>query len=214
VNAQTIQPALTSNDIIASDGSQLTSASKESLITELINSNLVSALIGFVSALLVFGLAERKQQKRKASEENDKYLVSLQSTENEIEFYKGKLEFLSGQLAEALNCIQNNNLNFATPSYSFYPDFLEKSKSDLSGFFRNSHLVHEVGHCHFELCHIVERLNWLKMLGRHEIFANRNNIAGMKDLVDSNIPVFAKTVALTQTEMEAVRAKNSLKSLM
>jgi len=66
---------------------------------------------------------------------------------------------------------------------------------------RDIDLLKEVGHCHFELCHICERLVIFKREAdkppeeKNIKLMIKFNVSGFKNLVDSNIPVFRKTAA-------------------
>jgi hypothetical protein len=130
---------------------------------QVLNSNLVAALIGFLAAFLIWKLTEQSQSKKKLIEDEMKYLALLRAIQTELRFYANKLEFLSQQMGNALIAISTHQL-VIQPSYTLYPTFLERAKQELSGSFRNDELVRELGHCHFELCHIVERMNWFKAL--------------------------------------------------
>lgn len=170
------------------------------------------AIVGGVVATFVGFFLNQRQQKEKDKEKDLKeYVIALQSTANELVFYKQKLTQLSNDLANLLHQIKNMQA-WIIPSYGVYPDFLEKCKETLNTFFKNSDLVREIGHCHFELCHIRERLESLKAELRTPIEPGPIfdvmpkvsrigvNVEGLKLLVDSNIPVFEKAQNDTTSE--------------
>jgi hypothetical protein len=172
---------------------------------QVLNSNLVAALIGFLAACLIWKLTEQSQTKRKLIEDEIKYLALLRAIQTELRFYANKLEFLSQQMGNAMVAI-NTHQPVIQPSYTLYPTFLERAKQELSGFFKSDELVRELGHCHFELCHIVERVNWYKSLTAQLLPANFNNIGGIKRLIDSNIPVFKRVADLFEKEENQIRS--------
>ncbi|HEY3931952.1 MAG TPA: hypothetical protein VGM58_06230 [Verrucomicrobiae bacterium] len=63
-----------------------------------------------------------------------------------------------------------------------------------------------LAHYHFELCHILERVEWFKSLRPEEFVENLPNIGGIKKLIDSNIPVFERGAALFAAEVERIRS--------
>ena len=158
---------------------------------------------GIVATFLGFLLNQRYQNDKEKIKELKEYIVSLQSAANELEFYGGKLKQLSGELENLVNALQRRDTNWIIPTYSIYPDFLEKCKITISAFHKNPNLVKEVGHCHFELCHILARLDLHKeqmsvplpagLLLNAQLAVHFANANGFKGLVDSNIPVFKAT---------------------
>ena len=118
-----------------------------------LNSNLVAAIVGFASALLIWKLSEWSQARQKKDEDKARYLSLLRAIEAELRFYKGKLDGLSKHCGNAIEAIQTQRM-VIRPSYSLYPMFLERSKQELCGYFKNEELVKELAHYHFELCHI------------------------------------------------------------
>jgi|GEM_PF-5363526 len=159
---------------------------------------------GIVATFIGFFLNQYHQNNKEKIKELKEYISSLQSSANELEFYNAKLNQLSGELEKLANTLQQRNV-FIIPSYSLYPDFLEKCKIALNTFHKNPHLVKEIGHCHFELCHILARLDFLKVemstsLQQSQTQLHIANIRGFKELVDSNIPVFKATCDLLLAE--------------
>jgi hypothetical protein len=182
----------------------LTSNIVDPVWLQILNSNLVAALIGFLAALLIWRLSEWSQAKRKKRDYEMKYLALLRAIQNELIFYKNKFEFLSNQIGDAVEAAMHGR-PVARPSYSFYPAFLERAKQELCSFFKNEELVRELGHCYFELCHIVERVEWYKSVQVERLVFEVNNIRGVKTLIDSNIPVFERGARLFAKEEEQVR---------
>lgn len=156
---------------------------------------------GILATFLGFILNQYHQDNKEKIQRTEEYLAALQSAANEIEFYTGKLNQLSSELDDLTKRLEAWKTNWVIPSYSLYPDFLEKCKITINAFFKNPKLVKDVGHCHFELCHILSRLDSLKSLmntgvtGSHEqimqdLKMRRINCYSFKKLVDANILTF------------------------
>jgi hypothetical protein len=173
---------------------------------------IIIAIAGGIVATFVGFFLNQRQQKEKAKEKDLKeYIIALQSTANELGFYKQKLTQLSDDLAKLSHQMKNMQA-WVIPSYSVYPDFLEKCKGTLNVFFKNPDLVRDIGHCHFELCHIKERLESIKTELQTPIEPGpvfevmpkvsriHANVEGLKLLVDSNLPVFGKAQNDTASE--------------
>lgn len=158
---------------------------------------------GIVATFLGFLLNQRYQNDKEKIKELKEYIVSLQSAANELEFYGGKLIQLSGELGELAIILKRRDVDWSVQSYSIYPDFLEKCKITMNTFYKNPNLVKEIGNCHFELCHILARLDWHKdqmsaplpegLLRNSHLAVHLTNVNGFKGLVDLNIPVFKAT---------------------
>ena len=162
---------------------------------------LVGLVAGVVATFLGFLLNQYQQDNKDTIKEIKEYIAALQSAANELEFYTDKLQQLSSELDALVKRLEAWKTNWVIPTYSIYPDFLEKCKTTISVFHKNPKLVKEVGHCHFELCHILARLDFLKKEMNaiiegsaaditRELNTRRINCGGFKALVDSNIPVF------------------------
>lgn len=170
---------------------------------------------GIVATFVGFFLNQRYQTYKDRIKEFKEYIVSLQSAENELDFYRRKLIQLSGELDNLAKTLDQRNSFWIVPTYSIYPDFLEKCKITINGFFKNPNLVKELGHCHFELCHILARLDLLKkqlyeplpnnLAASQQMAIHAGNVKGFKGLVDSNIPVFkaaSEAILEEKTKME------------
>jgi hypothetical protein len=173
---------------------------------------------GIVATFLGFLLNQRYQNDKEKIKEFKEYISSLQSAANELEFYGDKLKQLSGELDRLIGALREWRTDWIIATYSIYPEFLEKCKITINTFHKNPHLVKEVGHCHFELCHILARLDFLKEqmfapLPQHpaalteQLKIHRVNANGFKGLVDSNIPVFKATCDLILSEKAKVEAE-------
>ena len=180
----------------------------ESWLKEVLDSNLVAAIIGFVSALFVYYLTDRSQSKKKADEDRRKYLVLLSATMKELLFYQGKLATLSEKLAGCITDLKKGTPGIILPSFSVYPEFLEQSKIQLNSLFQNASIVQKVGHCHFELCHVLERLNWLKgdifmemVRQPQNLNAVIANLDGIKGLLVITSKVFGDTASTLNNEI-------------
>ena len=161
--------------------------------------------------VLGFLLTQYHQENKEKIKELNEYIAALQSAANELDFYRAKLGQLSGEL-EAIAVIASTwHSDWIIPTYSIYPSFLEKCKITINAFQKNPHLVKEIGHCHFELCHILERLNLIKQELRSELSTDLRILTeqlrvhfrhakGFKGLVNSNIPVFKAASDAIMTE--------------
>jgi len=160
-------------------------------------------ITGVITSFLAFLIKEWIQNKKAKKLELKKYTILLQSTRNEISFYQGKLNQLSGEINNIINDLQKGN-KCIMPSYSLYPDFLEKCKIEINSFFLSSELVKEVGECHFELCHILERFSTEK----GDLIKNNPadefalvNLNGLKILIDDNIHRFSEVISHLDEEI-------------
>jgi uncharacterized membrane protein len=166
--------------------------------------------LAFVGVLIILVL----QYRDKHNDEIHKYYNCLTATKYEIEFYKAKIEQLSGEVTTNITALQNsgtaNNpvVHPVFPTYRFYPNFLENQKIELSKFHFNSDLVKEVGTCHFELSHALSRLDFyitdMKSLNQQNaavIFGNSNNFVGMLNSVANT---FGGAITKLTTEIESI----------
>lgn len=189
----------------------------------------VLGLVGGTFATFVgFLLNQHHQHCKESIKEVRDYIVALQSAADELEFYGGKLGQLSSEMGAIANEIQSRNTTWIIPTYSIYPDFLEKMKVALSTFYRNPDLVKQVGHCHFELCHILARLDLIKTELRVPLGNDRvqvtvqlknhlQNVLGFKGLLDLNIRTFSATrdaILIERSEMGRVLALQKERSLL
>jgi len=187
------------------------------IIKILLNQYIIGVFVGVITSFLGFLLQQWYQNKKNKKIELNKYNICLESTKNELSFYLNKLSQLSEHVSEIINAIQNKS-PIITPSYNLYPDFLEKSKIEINSFFRNSRLVQDVSHCHFELCHISERLKHTKdELARfsdliepyREINARYavQDLEGFKLLISQNIQTFQRVITDIDNELNQVKKK-------
>ena len=188
------------------------------IINKLLNNQIIiGVFIGVITSFLSLLLQGWYRDKKNEKIELKKYSICLESTKNELSFYLDKLIQLLDNISQVIKAIQNKS-TIIIPSYTFYPNFLEKCKIEINSFFRNSHLVKDVGHCHFELCHIVERLNYSKdELSRfselteayREINAKYaiHDLEGFKLLIDQNIQTFKSVISYIDRELNRVKEK-------
>ncbi len=177
---------------------------------------IIGGLIGVGGVVLGFLLNQYHQESKERIKELNEYIAALQSAANELDFYRAKLTQLSGELEAIAAKASSWRADWIIPTYSIYPSFLEKCKITINAFQRNAYLVKEIGHCHFELCHILERMNVLKHDLRTELSTDARilteqlkthfgNAKGFKGLVDSNIPVFkaaSEAILAEKTKMD------------
>ena len=173
------------------------------------DSQLFAAIIGAVSAMVIFiaGSALRNWKAKKTRLES--YIVALTFSRDEIEFYITLLGQLSGELGRLADGFAKvPHGPFVIPTYSLYPKFLEQSKVELARSRRNAELVRRVSRTHFELSHIAERLAELKrewIEGPASLAFARSNIEGFKKLVDDDIPGFASCAEALGVELKAAQ---------
>jgi hypothetical protein len=169
-----------------------------------LDSKFVSSSIGLIGGAVGFLLSRWIAERTKKREEDEQYCCLLVSAANELEFYAEKFTFLSSQLAQYLAGTG------VIPSYQFYPAFLEQIKIRISGLMRDADVLKEIGHCHFELSHICERMAiFKKQCDDPAPLAPMitKNTRGFKELVDSNIPVFQKIAAVLRDQAKTTLAK-------
>lgn len=122
-------------------------------------STMIAALAAIIAAALTSGLSEwlRRKTERKAAAH--RYIVALTLARSEILFYRRGFDQLSERAEGISFSVQMpTTLRLGVPTYDIYPDALEKAKLSLFDALRSSDLVEEIGHCHYELCHIRRRL--------------------------------------------------------
>lgn len=183
---------------------------------------ILGIFVGIITSFFAFLLKERVLVWKNKKIENKKYAIVLESTKNEASFYLDKLRQLSNDISDTITSItstqaksiisQNKSQNIRIPSYSLYPDFLEKSKIEINSFFRNSDLVKDIGECHFELCHILERLNFFKNefkkpFKQLHIPTTIQNLRGFKSLIDKNIKTFKHVILDIDKKLSIVKKK-------
>ncbi|HUI28825.1 MAG TPA: hypothetical protein VLX91_01320 [Candidatus Acidoferrales bacterium] len=151
-------------------------------------------------------ISESKIENRVA--ERQKYLTTLITIQNELAFYRTKFIQLSGEVAAAVIAAQNNQ-PVILPTYRLYPDFLENQKIELSKFHFDSELIKDVGYCHFELRHIIERLTlYLEQmisLNPQNATVYLGNALGFKGLLDGDTKTFEDTINRFQAEVDKTK---------
>lgn len=157
---------------------------------------LVAAFVGFWAALLV-------DRYRAGVEERRRFSAAITSAGNELEFYVAKLKYLSDQLGALVNAFESpNNGRLVLPSYTLYPSFLEQAKNRLAEFMRQPELVKEVGHCHFELGHVVKRLDRLQTSRPMRNDEYRSNLLNFKGLVDQTTGEFERVATMINRSLK------------
>ena len=178
----------------------------------------VGVVGGVVATFVGFLLNQRYQDDKEKIKNLKEYIATLYSAANELEFYTDKLKQLSGELDCLIEQLRHWRTEWIIPTYSIYPDFLEQCKITINRFHRNPTLVKDIGHCHFELCHILERLDLLKRQMyaplptdaaalTQQLQLHRVNANGFKGLVDANIPVFQAARESVLLQKEAMEKK-------
>jgi hypothetical protein len=150
------------------------------------------------------------QSNEKRNDELRKYSNCLFTTKNELDFYRTKFQQLSNEISGTVTAAQNGR-TIVIPTYRFYPSYLENQKIELSQFHFNSDLIKDTGHCHFELCHILDRLNLyvseLKSINQNNANIVLGNAMGFKALLDSNIITFAEVIGRFDAEINKIKSK-------
>lgn len=163
----------------------------------------IPVIIGVLSSLITLWFTVWSNKKQKEDDEKQKYLNLLISTINELEFYTSKLNQLVTE-AQTIILKLSSQTPPLIPTYSLYPTFLEQAKLNLSSFNKNPELVKRVGHCHFELSHIQQRLELMKT----ELRMKKNshvlilNVGGFKALVESNVTEFNLVISELKKEVK------------
>ena len=168
--------------------------------SDILDSSLFAAI---VASLLTIILSESIKKIKNNKSKKNNYKILLINTQNEVAFYKDKLEQLSLESFKIYNDIINGK-DPIIPTYDLYPDFLEQSKIKLNKLFMNSKIVKNIGECHYELSHIKERLNLMKSTLRknYDPKIQVKNVQGFKKLVDKNITQFKQLLVLIKKEIE------------
>lgn len=174
-------------------------------------------LIGVVVALLSFFVKEYYQDYRRKRIELKRYCICLESTRNELLFYLETFNKLLSDISSIFGAVRTPH-KIIIPTYSLYPNFLEHSKIKLNSFFRNSELVRTVGHCHFELSHILLGLDLMKYqlqsyISNPKLFSASDieyDLKGFQKLVTNNIEMFKKAISDIEQELSKVRSPKTL----
>jgi len=141
-------------------------------------------LSGFVGAFLLLLFSEILSYYKKKKAEKEKYLNLLKTTKDELEFYQTKLINLESNLTQIISDLDHNR-SPEIPTYNFYPSLTGKLKIQLSSYQIDSDLIFKITICHFELCHINERLNLYKYELRQD-YDNSTmilNLVGFRTLI-------------------------------
>lgn len=163
----------------------------------------IPIIVAVLSSWVTLWLTNRTNNKLKKEDDEKKYLNLVISTINELEFYLTKLNQLTTE-AQAIILNLSSQTPVLIPTYSLYPSFLEQAKLNLSSFNKNPELVKRVGHCHFELSHIQQRLELMKaeLRAKSNLPALISNVGGFKALVDSNITEFNLVISELRKELK------------
>lgn len=174
------------------------------LFLDFISNPFTSAALASIITLIATNIYNARQKRK---EELANYKSLLSSTNNELEFYISKLEQLKIDSNNIINAIKTQNSPPIIPTYSIYPRFLENSKIELSKFYKNSDIIKRVGHCHFELSHICERLELIKKELRTNYDPQKEvaNIGGFLKLVESNLIEFNDVVRTISKELTIIK---------
>lgn len=174
------------------------------LFLDFISNPFTSAALASIITLIATNIYNSRQKKK---EELRNYKSLLSSTNNELEFYISKLEQLKIDSNNIINAIKIQNSPPVIPTYSIYPKFLENSKIELSKFYKNADIIKRVGHCHFELSHICERLELIKKELRTHYNSQIEiaNICGFLKLVESNLIEFNAVVQTISKELKKIK---------
>jgi len=167
---------------------------------------LVGIIIGITTSFVGFLLKDLYQSRKSQKSETKKYIICLESTKQELSFYVPKLKQMAEEMVKLISAMEKGGIS-VLPSYTFYPEFLGKCKIELNHFFKNNDLVKEVGYCHFELCHIVNRLKH----HRNDILNSTDkrgsskytisDLKGFTGLISSNIDKFNQTILEIDKEL-------------
>ena len=164
-----------------------------------------AVLLGVAVSFASFCLKELIQAWRARKRRSNEYGHALAATMDELRFYLGTLKQLEGE-ANAILLALSAGKPFSVPTYSLYPSFIEHAKMDLGNFHRSSGLVGRVSRCHFELCHVSERLTRLKAVALVRTPAGASlapeNVRGFVRLITENIQRFEQTIESLAAEVD------------
>lgn len=170
-------------------------------VTKMIVSVLLGVLISFGS----FWLSNWYTNKKRYEKETVSYLNLLYATCTEVKLYIGKLRILKDDLAKFIEALESGK-STVVPSYSIYPNLLEKSKSEIMSFHRNADLIEQVSKCHYELCHVLERLNKFKNPKQGDALIALN-AQGFMDLVENCFSKFETLNTNIKEQMNEIRSQ-------
>jgi hypothetical protein len=175
-----------------------------------LDSTLFGAIIGAAFAIIAVFLGQELQRRHQEKKEIKNYIAILKSASNELLFYHGKLTQLHSEVGAIIGDLQNLKVrDIIHPSYDLYPSYLEYLKSAISGYSRNPEIIQQIAHCHFELSHIMNRLN----LSRSELDMNMirssstyrmtalKNTQGFQNLIRAGIDSFRQAETILKKEI-------------
>lgn len=171
-----------------------------------LESQVGAALVSGGTAIVAFFFGQHFERAKERRREWSDYHNALQLTQHELEFHVERFLQLSKELTSLAEQLRNG-VHYVVPSYTLYAASLEHFKMLLGGFLRNSDLVKAVGECHFELSHIIERLDFTKEQCGKAIGANVHlicvNVEGFNTLVKENISRFRDVIDKIREERGA-----------
>ncbi len=192
------------------DNNQSNDDSKESSFLEDTTKYLLKAgdiflgvAIGVFTSFLGFLANSRYSKRQNEKKKLGEYCNSLRSIRDELYFYIEKLKQLSKDFASIQKQISmGQQINI--PSYSLYPNFLERAKIEQYVFFKNPVLVKKIGKCHYELAHVSERLNFFKKKASNKewSFFNKANLIGYRMLLGHKIKQFKSVISEIDLELK------------
>lgn len=163
-------------------------------------SAILSFIFGIMATFIGFLLNQTWQQTKERKQKLEKIIALFESTSAELEFYAEKLKQLSAHLAKVGQSQPPipGMSGIVVPSYDLYPAFLEKAKLELTTFPQTLPIVSRVGSCHYELCHIQEKLAWFKQLAANQqgpqwLMNVVLTAGGLRGLANQNIASFEAT---------------------
>lgn len=125
------------------------------------DSNLASAIIGAVTALVVVIIAEKFSRQRSEMAALETLIADLTMSVNEVEFYIPIINKAHAQVSKAEIDINNHRGNFILPSFRLDASLLQSLRRSLSLHLANPDIVKGLTKCAFELEHVQNRLDYI-----------------------------------------------------
>ncbi len=186
---------LLANTMIFASSEDDSVKTEETIIT--FQNTMPNLLSGSVGAVVVLFLTQFIAYSRRRREDRKKYITTLMIINAELKFYRNKLSQLESFNTQILEDLETGKIP-VVPTYSFFPEHLSQMKALLCQHQRNPELIREVTECHFEICHITERLDHTKSVLRDNINNDIEilNIRGFNKLISKTASLFECTEKL------------------
>jgi hypothetical protein len=162
---------------------------------EILNSNLVSAIVGTVSGLTGVFFGEWLKDRKICKENRRKYKAAVLSARHELSFYAQLLIGFSDEMNSMILQMEKFRATWVKPSFAVYPSFLEVQKNEICALSKNYDLVLKVVECHFNLCHLKEMMDSIEktVVQANEVRYLIENMKSVGVLAKSSAVLFETT---------------------